>query len=142
MTYYHATFRKHLPSILKLGLRAGAAPSNWPDIPPGVYLSSSPLDCILIMIEQYTAFGDPASSPVAHLKEIIVLVIDDGRLDLRKLQADPNVSHSRVFLYDGVIDVTNQPVLSVENIIPIDVSAPDVASLTLPEKVKDLYPSD
>ena len=113
MPYYHATFRKHIPSILKHGLGGRVTEQNWDGCEPGVYLAAEPEVCIFVMLDQYYQFGHPDSVPRDHLAEIVVIVIDDSRVQPAKLGPDPLIKRRDVWLYDGVIDVTSMPVVDL-----------------------------
>lgn len=117
MPYYHATFRKHLPSILKHGLGGRLIEQNWDGCDPGVYLAALPELCVIVMADQYCQFGDPDSVPRDHFAEIIIIVVDDSRVQSNKLGPDPLINRDDVWLYDGVIDVTNMPVIDWETFV-------------------------
>ena len=124
MPWFHATYRGNLDGIRKNGLGGAGAKPNWPGAKPGVYLASEPELCLFVMIEGYIEFGDPDSVPSEHLKEIVLIVVDDARIDASKLGPDPMIDREDVRLYSGVIDVTGMPVLSVEDIMPATESEP------------------
>lgn len=114
MPFFHATFRKHVPSILRHGLGAQAGEPNWPGIEPGVYLSELPAVSLLVMVEQYCRFGDPGSVPRDHFENVVVFVIDDSRVDRSKLVPDPLIENHPVHRFLGIIDVTAMPVVPFE----------------------------
>lgn len=121
MPFYHATFKKNLPSILRHGLGApGRCESNWPGIEGGVYLSELPAVSLLVMLEQYFHFGDPTSVPREHFADVVVFVIDDARVEKSRLVPDPLITNHPVHRYLGTIDVASMPV------IPFDQMAGDI----------------
>lgn len=129
MPFYHATWRKHLPSIQKHGL-GGAAPDrqNFP-VEAGVYLANEPVVALSILLEAYIETGEDLSlSPPEALAGMCVLVIDDSRVNVTLLDIDPNIERRDLtHLYRGVIDVTGLPVLSVDDIVPPDAVMVDEA---------------
>jgi hypothetical protein len=133
MPYYHATWRKHLPSIWKHGL-GGAAPDrqNFP-VEVGVYLANEPMVALSILLEAYIETGDELGlSPPEALKAMCVLVIDDSRVNISMLDVDPNLERRDLtHLYRGIIDVTGLPVLSVDDIVPPDAMTADEAKTAL-----------
>lgn len=120
MPYYHATWRRHLPSIRKHGL-GGAMPDrqNFP-VESGVYMSTDAAVAVSMMIEAYMLNGDDwGMSPPEALEAMCVIVVDDSRIDQRMVDADPNVERRDLtILYRGVIDISALPVLSVDDVIP------------------------
>jgi hypothetical protein len=80
MPCYHATFRKHIPSILRHGLGGRITEQNWEDCDPGVYLAALPELCLFVMFDHYRQFGNPESVPSKHFAEVVVIVIDDTRI--------------------------------------------------------------
>jgi len=133
MPYYHATWRRHLPSIRRHGL-GGAAPAfrNF-DVEEGVYLAFDPAVAVSILLEAYAENGDRMDmSPREALESMCVLVIDDSRVDPRLVSADPNVERDGVTaLYRGVVDVSALPVLSVEDLFPPEAMTVDEAKSAL-----------
>ncbi|PZQ94662.1 MAG: hypothetical protein DI533_21665 [Cereibacter sphaeroides] len=121
MPFFHATFKKNVPSILRHGLGApGRGQSNWPGIDEGVYLSEVAAVSLMVMVEQYCRFGDADSVPREHFADVVVFVIDDARVDKSRLRPDPLITNHPVHRYLGIIDVTSMPV------IPFDQLASDV----------------
>lgn len=118
MPYYHATWRRHLKSILRHGL-GGALPDeqNFP-VERGVYLAVDPSIALFMLVEAYLLKGEEnALPPPDTLEQMCVIVIDDARLADGKIEADPNVERKdATFLYRGIVDVTGMPVLSVEQV--------------------------
>lgn len=127
MPFYHATWRKHLPSIQKHGL-GGAAPDrqNFP-VEAGVYLSNEPVVALSIMLEAYIENGeDSGLSPPEALAAMCILVIDDSRVNPALLDVDPNIERRDLtYLYRGVIDVNGLPVVSVDEIVSPDAMTVD-----------------
>jgi hypothetical protein len=123
MPYYHATWRQHLPSILKHGL-GGAEPSarNFPAAEPGVYLTNDPAIAIMMMMEAYalngTAGNDIGMAPPQALEALCVIVIDDSRIKADLIDIDPNVERRDcTWRYHGAVDIIGMPVLSVDQIM-------------------------
>lgn len=133
MPFYHATWRKHLPSIHKHGL-GGALPDrqNFP-VEAGVYLANEPVVAVSILLEAYMEIGDQLDmSPPEALAAMCVIVIDDSRVNVFKLDVDPNIERQDLtHLYRGIIDVNGLPVLSVDDIIPRDAMTVDEAKSVL-----------
>lgn len=133
MPFYHATWRKHLPSIQKYGL-GGAAPDrqNFP-VESGVYLANEPVVAISILLEAYIETGDELGlTPPEALAAMCVLVIDDSRVNVAMLDIDPNIERRDLtHLYRGIIDVTGLPVLSVDDIVPPDALTDEEAKSVL-----------
>ncbi|TLX16598.1 hypothetical protein [Rhizobium sp. MHM7A] len=133
MPFYHATWRKHLPSIQKYGL-GGAAPDrqNFP-VEAGVYLANEPIVAISILLEAYIETGDELGlTPPEALAAMCVLVIDDSRVNVAMLDSDPNIERRDLtHLYRGIIDVTGLPVLSVDDIVPPDAMTDEEAKSVL-----------
>lgn len=117
MPYFHGTRRPHLPSILKHGLGGVDTGPNAEECERGVYLASDPRICIAILVGQYLGTGTDDSSPREEIENFVVIVIDDARIDRRKLVADPQVTTWRgAWLYDGTIDIINAPLLTVDEV--------------------------
>jgi hypothetical protein len=122
MPYFHATWRRHLPSIQKHGL-GGAAPDaqNFP-VEKGVYLAVDASIALSMLLEAYLENGeDSGLTPPEALAAMCVIVIDDSRLQKTLIDVDPNVERQDVTaLYRGIIDVTGMPVISVDTLFPPD----------------------
>lgn len=120
MPYFHATWRRHLPSIRKHGL-GGAMPDmqNFP-VERGVYLSTDAAIAFGMMIEAYVLNGEAwGMSPLEALEAMCVIVVDDSRIDQRMIDVDPNVERRDVtMLYRGVIDVAALAVVFANDVIP------------------------
>lgn len=117
MPYFHGTRRSVLPSILRHGLGGIDTGPIAEECVRGVYLASDPRICLAILLGQLLAIGDESVSPRKELENWLIIVIDDARIDARKLEADPQVSSWRgAWLYRGVIDVTNAVLLTVDEI--------------------------
>jgi hypothetical protein len=120
MPYFHATWRRHLPSILKHGL-GGALPDvqNFP-VESGVYLALDPAIAVMMLIEAYMENGEAMGlTPPEALEAMCVIVIDDSRLKPNLLDADPNVERQdATALYRGVVDVVSMPILPVDTLFP------------------------
>jgi hypothetical protein len=127
MPFYHATWRKHLPSIQKHGL-GGALPDrqNFP-VEKGVYLANEPVVALSILLEAYIDSGDELDlSPPEAMAAMCVLVIDDSRINSSLLDIDPNIERRDLtHLYRGIIDITGLPIVSVDDIVPPDAMSAD-----------------
>ena len=115
MPFYHGTHRWLLPLILKHGLGGLIVAKNYGDAENGVYLAEHPVYCVGVLLEAYSLFGRPESHPPTELAGMCVIVIDDSRIDRLKLRPDPEMRRPDIWIYDGVVDVTNQPIISVED---------------------------
>lgn len=119
MPFYHATWDRHLDSIRKDGL-GGAQPDrrNFP-VESGVYLARDPEVAISIMIEAYLESGEASGlTPPEAFAAIRIIVIDDSRIRIELLSADPNIERQDLtMLYQGVIDVTGLPIVGVDDIV-------------------------
>jgi hypothetical protein len=133
MPYFHATWRRHLPSIQEHGL-GGAAPDaqNFP-VERGVYLAVDAAIALSMLLDAYLVNGeDSGLTPPEALAAMCVIVIDDTRIRPQLLDIDPNVARRDVTaLYRGVVDVTGMPVLSVDSVIRKDAMTVDEAKKTL-----------
>ncbi len=133
MPFYHATWRRHLPSIRKHGL-GGAQPDvqNFP-VEAGVYMATDPVVAISMLIEAYAKNGEEwEMTPPGALEAMCIIVVDDARIDRRLIAIDPNIEcPDLTILYRGVIDVAALPVLSVDEIIPPDAMSEDEAKAVL-----------
>ncbi len=120
MTLYHATWKRHLPSIERHGL-GGFQPDdrNFEGTVRGLYLCSDPLIAISFLIEALDSKEDIHHlPPPALLAQMRVIVIDDSRIENKKLKPDPQVERKDVaWLYDGVIDTRGMPILDVDTIM-------------------------
>lgn len=126
MPYYHATWRRHLPSIRENGL-GGAAPDrqNFP-VESGLYLAHDPAVAVSVLVEAYIESGDGMGmGPSEALRAMCVLVVDDSRINPRFIDVDPNIERRDLtVLYRGVVDVAALPVLSVEDLFPANAMWP------------------
>lgn len=114
MPYYHATKRDRLDSIRKLGLRA-VAEQNF-RCEPGVYLADNPAVPLAVMVE--CALLVKGTKPSKFLEDIVVIVIDDAMVNKNKLEIDPQGRNvPGMWLYRGVIDITNAPILDVDTVL-------------------------
>jgi hypothetical protein len=122
MPYFHATRRSRLPSIEKHGLKAGFE-QNFPCV-PGVYLSTDADIAIYFLIEKLEEIlnGEdvPDLSPREMIEDMIIIVIDDSRIDRAKLKPDPQIDtyQGTFWFYDGVIDITNLAIVSIGDMAP------------------------
>jgi hypothetical protein len=119
MPYYHATFRDRLPSILKHGLGWPGAEPNWPGVDRGVYLAEAPEVAVFVMFDWMMQMMDESVSPKDFIESLVVILIDDTRVRRQDLGPDPEIARrDDVWLYRGVIDVRNQPVLELDQVLP------------------------
>lgn len=116
MTYYHATHRDRLPSILEHGLGWAGAAQNW-DCKRGVYLAEEPGLAVLLMVESYLHTAPEDMTPAEALGEIAIICLDDSRVPRIQLGPDPGIPLDGVWLYRGVIDARNMPVLTIDEIM-------------------------
>lgn len=121
MPYYHATRRHRLEAILREGLHPRAA-QNF-ECEPGVYLANDPLIAFGFLLEDFFAKATDDTKPSEELKDFVVIVVDDSRVNAALLKPDPNVEghwQERLFLHHGDIDVTGMPVLDADILFPPD----------------------
>jgi len=124
MPFFHATWQENLPSIMAHGLGAALPAERNFDCEPGLYLSSEAWIALGFLVEAFLEKADPSSKPSEAVRQMAVIVVDDARVDPRRLKADPNIDRDvGTRLYDGIIDVRGMPVLSVDDIMPPE-SAP------------------
>lgn len=84
---YHATFKALLPSIKQSGIISGGSKyRNFDNVEKGVYLGYSP-DYAGSMVEA----SENENIPKEWFDEIVILTIDTSKLNLSKLDNDPNV---------------------------------------------------
>jgi hypothetical protein len=117
MPYYHGTFLRHIDSILKNGLRPTGVEQNWDGCDEGVYLTENVHACAFVMVDHYMQFGKEDSIPEEHIGSFRFIVIDDSRIDKRKLRTDPLINRSDVHRYLGIIDVTGMPILTIDDFV-------------------------
>ena len=116
MPYYHGTRRHSLPLIQKHGLGGIDPGPTSAACERGVYLSSDPMLSVAVLTQQFFETATDEVSPAEWLGSWVFLLIDDTRIDRRKLVPDPHFGGTGSWLYSGVIDVTNAPVLELEDI--------------------------
>lgn len=121
MPYYHATWASNVDAILRDGL-GGSNPStrNFDGVEDGVYLCVSPVIALSFLIEAYAELGVNAEmAPPQALAAMRVFVVDDSRLDNRRMGVDPNIERRDLtVLYKGIIDVAGMPILTADDITP------------------------
>jgi hypothetical protein len=101
----------------------GAAPDRQNFlVDAGVYLANEPVVALSILLEAYIENGDDLGfSPPEASAAMCILVIDDSRVNVAILNADPNIERRGLtHLYRGIIDVSGLPILSVDDIVPPD----------------------
>jgi hypothetical protein len=139
-TFYHATRRECLPSILREGLRPDVE-KRWANSERGVYLAQDPVYALGVIFQElgFSFFEDRVecdptrsfygsdASPHKVMQSFCVIVIDSSRVDEKRLRTDPDVVTS--WVYDGVVDVTSMPILSVEEAL----STARVTGLSIPK---------
>ncbi len=117
MTYYHATYAARIPSILRHGLRTGEE-RNFADADEGVYLSTDPVLPVGFLIEHILSEERPDLTPRGFVESLRVIVIDPSRIDASLLRPDPHTDgyEGMFWLYEGVVDVTNMPILTTDDL--------------------------
>lgn len=125
---YHATYKPFLDSIMKNGLGGSGAQTQWEDSKPGyVYLAKD----YEVAVSHAEANEEV---PDEYIDNIVVLVIDASKLDLEKLEDDPNVmDDDSTLAYNGIIPSTAFSVQLDE----LKIEKPD-AKDTLGVKRKDM----
>lgn len=121
MPFYHATRRRRLATILKEGLHPRAL-QNF-ECERGVYLSTDPFVAFGFLLEDFFLKATDETKPSQELKDFIVIVIDDSRVDIARLKPDPNVEgkwQDCLFIHTGDIDVTGMPILDADILFPPD----------------------
>jgi GNAT superfamily N-acetyltransferase len=110
---YHATYRPLLASIKQHGLGGSQAQAQWEDSQPGVVYLAINKD----IAESYAEANDLV--PEEWLDEIVVLKIETGRLDPKKLHIDRNVQDNTgdTLEYHGVIPVGSFSLLNEVQIL-------------------------
>jgi hypothetical protein len=84
---YHATYKQKLRSIKKYGIvPGGKGKRNFPEVERGVYLGYTP-EYAGSMVEA----SENDDIPEEWFDEIVILTIDTSKLNLSKLDHDPNV---------------------------------------------------
>lgn len=98
LKFYHATYKKLMPSIRKNGL-GNTTRVNWEDSIPGVvYLATEP--------ETAYSYAETCEDvPESWLDDIVVLEIDVNDLDRSLLKIDSNVQDNdeSTYEYHGII---------------------------------------
>lgn len=119
MPYYHSTTVDRLASIARYGLGGVDTGPRSEACARGVYLAEDPRTAVAIALMHYLNTGAATGeAPAAALAAVRVLVVDDTRLDRRRLRPDPQVrTWPGAWLYDGVVDVTSAPVLTVDAVL-------------------------
>ena len=102
MLLYHATYGPLIPSIKEKGLIPRFFEA-WKDIQWGIYLANNQEEA-----RSYCECADNEEViPDEWLDDIVVLEIDQDKLDQTKLLVDPNVKtdhkHFSTYIYKGVI---------------------------------------
>lgn len=98
MILYHATFRKHLPQIIKYGLGA-RQPKNWEISEKGYIYFSQNYNEAYDFCEAAEDVKDDT-----YASGIVVLAIDTATIKLSNLQIDENVkSGTPTYKYKGTI---------------------------------------
>lgn len=97
MTLYHATYKAHLPSILKNGLGGVPTHKNWDQSRDGIVYLSSDKDCALDMAESAELVTENVFKT-----GIVLLEVDCTGLKLTK---DRNIACDEpvYFEFEGVI---------------------------------------
>jgi hypothetical protein len=103
VSLYHATFNDLVPYIQRDGLVPnGKLFKNFEDIEWGVYLSND-----WLFAGSMAQATENKNIPDRWLDEIVILAIDPKKLDLSKLEKDPQVNISsgdtKSYIYKGII---------------------------------------
>ena len=95
---YHATYGAFVDSIMKNGLGGAGAQQQWEDSKPGyVYLARDPE-----VAESHAEANEEV--PDEYIDDIVVFAIDTSKLDMDKLDDDPNImDDDSTLAYKGVI---------------------------------------
>ena len=102
---YHATFKALIPSIKQKGIISGGSKyRNFDSVERGVYLGYSP-EYAGSMVEA----SENDNIPDGWFDEIVILTIDTSKLNLSKLDIDPNIlpsdnEYDDIGPADGIID--------------------------------------
>ena len=126
MPWFHATFDRHIPSILKHGLGGATTERNNPASDVGVYLAGSVEGALAMLFEWYfrtfrQTQGEGLPVPSAFHDSVRIIVIDDGRLRASRLTHDASFpDQDDIRRYVGVIDVTGMPILDLDAVTPDD----------------------
>jgi hypothetical protein len=118
MPYFHGTRKENLASILRHGLGGVDPGPNSEQCERGVYLAETPWLSIGILLDQMFSTGDDSTVPNQELDRWVVIVVDDSRINGLLLRRDPHLDDEwKSWIYDGVIDVTNAVILSVDDVL-------------------------
>jgi hypothetical protein len=106
---YHATFKAHVDSIGRLGLK----PSNEVELvcyegnEVGVYLADEPQFAV-----DFVECAENENIPEHWFDEIVVYQVDTNKIDKSKIGLDPHmrwsdddVDHSQTWIYKGTISI-------------------------------------
>lgn len=118
MPYYHATYRDRIPSILTSGLGGEGMDANWPGADRGVYLAEDPTHAVFVMVDWFMQTAEFSHSPKDFIDSLVIILIDDSRVPRQRLGPDPSIHIDGVWLYRGIIDVRNMPVLELDQVMP------------------------
>jgi hypothetical protein len=105
---------------MREGLRPDPPKRNL-DCELGVYLAEEALMAVGMLLDAYAEAGDATSSPRERVAAVVVIVVDDARIDAATLVADPNLPEGRcagTWLHPGVIDVRGSVVLELSDVLP------------------------
>lgn len=106
-----------VPSIRRFGLGGlRGAPKAFRDCPDGVYLAEDPMLALGFLLERALAGDFKDISTRDAVSQFSVFVIDDSRVDRRRLVPDPNIQQAGFWLYNGVVDVTAMPVIGADEV--------------------------
>ena len=117
MTYFHATTKDRIESIQKHGLGGlPGVPKAFPDCADGVYLAADPMLALGFLLERALADNFFHMTPKKAVEQFAVFAIDDSRVNVSRLQPDPNILQEGFWLYNGIVDVSAMPVLSADDV--------------------------
>ena len=117
MTYYHATTCEKLPSIQRWGLGGTRNVQKNFDCLDGVYLAFDPMLALGFLLEKALAGPFLCKTPKDCVAAFVVIVIDEARIDERRLSVDPNIKKEGFWIFNGIVDVASMPVIDAEQVM-------------------------
>jgi hypothetical protein len=119
--FFHVTFDRHIPSILKHGLGGRITEQNFPGCEAGVYLATDHAIGLVMLIAEMMEREDDSVSPKNWIASVRVIVVDDTRVNPKLLSIDESFPDSALIKrYEGVIDVTGMPILDIDQAMPAE----------------------
>lgn len=83
-------------------------------------IARDPRLALLVMVDHLLEAGSPHALPRDELASWVVVLVDDARLDPRRLGDDPHLEGVGAHLYRGVIDVASARVLEARDVLRDD----------------------